>query len=234
MSSIIKSLSLENFKGFSDEVRIELRPITLLFGANSAGKSSVLQGLQLVREILERGNANIDRTRQGGDTVDLGGFQNFVHNRDLKRPVKLRVEMDLGDASIPEFIEDPIEDRSEVDAEVWKFHEILDLVRNQVRQVAVQLTLTWSGFHRRAVVSGYQVDFNGTWCVQVNSDENGARPQLSLNANHPMFFVEESDNSSLFHDLAAWARPGMPSHLFFAELGMRTVIVVEEDLEEEE
>ena len=46
MPSIIKSLSLKNFKGFSDEVRIDLRPITLLFGANSAGKSSVLQALQ--------------------------------------------------------------------------------------------------------------------------------------------------------------------------------------------
>jgi AAA15 family ATPase/GTPase len=66
MPSLIKSLALKNFKGFSDEVRIELRPITLLFGANSAGKSSVLQALQYVREILDRNNANADRTAQGG------------------------------------------------------------------------------------------------------------------------------------------------------------------------
>ena len=38
MTSIVEALSLKNFKGFSEEVRIELRPITLLFGANSAGK----------------------------------------------------------------------------------------------------------------------------------------------------------------------------------------------------
>lgn len=138
--------------------------------------------------------------------------------------------MDLGDSSIPEFFEDSIEDRSEVDAEVLKFHETLDLVRNQVRQVGVQLTLTWSGFHRRAIVSGYQVDFNGIWCVEVTADENGAKPQLRLNANHPMFLVEESDNSSLFQDLAAWVRPGMPSHLFFAELGMSTDIDGQEEL----
>ena len=78
MTSLIKYISLENFKGFSDEVRIELRPVTLLFGANSVGKSTVLQAFQLVREVLESGNANIDRTIQGGDTVDLGGFKNFV------------------------------------------------------------------------------------------------------------------------------------------------------------
>lgn len=233
MTSLIRSLALRNFKGFSEEVRVELRPITMLFGANSAGKSSVLQALQLVREILERGDANIDRTRQGGDTIDLGGFQNYVHNRDLTRSVKLRVEMELGNASIPEFFEDSIEDRSEVDAEVWKFHETLDLVRNQVRQVAVQLTLNWSGFHRRAIVSGYQVDFNGIWCVEVTSDENGGRPQLRLNANHPMFLVEQSENISLFQELAAWARPGMPSRLFLAEIGISTDIEEEHRNEEE-
>jgi predicted ATPase len=81
MTSLIKSLSLKNFKGFSEEVRIELRPITLLFGANSAGKSSVLHALQYVREILERNNANADRTLNGGDSIDLGGFLNVLHGR---------------------------------------------------------------------------------------------------------------------------------------------------------
>ena len=96
MSSLIKSLSLKNFKGFSDEVRIELRPITLLFGANSAGKSSVLQALQYVREILERQNLNADRTLQGGQAVDLGGFLNLVHGRDPQREIEIEVGMELG------------------------------------------------------------------------------------------------------------------------------------------
>ena len=81
MTSLIQSLSLKNFKGFSEEVRIELRPITLLFGANSVGKSSVLHALQYIREILERNNANADRTLNGGDSIDLGGFLNLLHAR---------------------------------------------------------------------------------------------------------------------------------------------------------
>ncbi len=74
MSALVRSIALRNFKGFSAEVRIDLRPITLLFGANSAGKSSVLQALQYVREILERQNVNADRTLQGGEAVDQGCF----------------------------------------------------------------------------------------------------------------------------------------------------------------
>ncbi len=35
---IIKALTIENFKGIREPVRIEFKPITLLFGPNSAGK----------------------------------------------------------------------------------------------------------------------------------------------------------------------------------------------------
>lgn len=222
MSSLIRSISLENFKGFSEKVQIELRPITLLFGANSAGKSSVLQALQLVREILERGDADIDRTQQGGDTVDLGGFRTFVYDNDLSRAVTLRVEMALAGESIPEFFDDPIEDRSDVDAEVWRFHETLDLMRNQVEQVALQFTLRWSEFHERAVISGYRVDFNGQWCAEVETDGSGGRPQLRINARHPIFGVEVADGEALFDELADWVRPGLDRRSFRADLGMRT------------
>ena len=232
MSSLIKSLSIKNFKGFSEEVNIQLRPITLLFGANSAGKSSVLQALQLVREILERGDANVDRTRQGGDSIDLGGFRNFVHKRDLSREVTIRVEMELGDEAIPEFFEDAIEDRSDFDADVWRLHETLDQVRNQVRRVEVQLKLGWSEFQQRAVVSGYQVDFNGTWCVEVKTDAGGGRPQLRLNARHPIFLADEVEGDTLFIELAAWFRPGLPGNLFRAELGMSTDELYETEVEE--
>ena len=36
---MITGISIENFKGIREQVKLDLRPITLLFGANSAGKS---------------------------------------------------------------------------------------------------------------------------------------------------------------------------------------------------
>lgn len=222
MPSLIRSITLTNFKGFAEEVRINLRPITLLFGANSTGKSSVLQALQLVREVLERGDANIDRTSQGGETIDLGGFRNFVHNRDLERTVTLQIEMELGSDAIPEFFEDGIQDRSNVDEEVWRFHETLDSIRNQVQQVAVQLTLSWSHFLEQAVISGYRVDINGDWCANVATDSSGSKPQLQLNAKHHIFHAKEIEGKELFDELAVWVRPGIESRAFRAELGMET------------
>ena len=49
----ITSVTIENFKGIGDAVTVPIRPITLLFGKNSSGKSTVLQALRYLREIYE-------------------------------------------------------------------------------------------------------------------------------------------------------------------------------------
>ena len=50
----ITAIELENFQSIAQRTRIELRPITLLFGPNSAGKSAVFDALELLRAILDR------------------------------------------------------------------------------------------------------------------------------------------------------------------------------------
>ena len=49
---MITDLWIENFKGIGKRQHIPLRPITLLFGANSTGKSTVLHALVYLNEIL--------------------------------------------------------------------------------------------------------------------------------------------------------------------------------------
>lgn len=44
----VKAIRLENFMAFSDTGWIELRPITLLFGRNSSGKSAIIRALRLL------------------------------------------------------------------------------------------------------------------------------------------------------------------------------------------
>lgn len=143
MSSLIKSLALKNFKGFSEEVRIELCPITLLFGANSAGKSSVLQALQYIREILERQNVNADRTLQGGEAVDLGGFLNLVHGRDPQQEIEIEVGLELGESEIPELVPEAFEEWEVRDDSVWEMYNALQEVRKRVTNVAVRLRVWW-------------------------------------------------------------------------------------------
>ena len=89
---MIRTLELENFKGIAGRQRIEFGPLTLLFGANSAGKSTVLQALLYLHEVLERGMADVDRTELGGAVLELGGFARLVHRHDMTRAMILRAE----------------------------------------------------------------------------------------------------------------------------------------------
>lgn len=83
---MLTSIRVGNFKAFAEPQRIPLRPLTLIYGANSSGKSSILHSLILARHAQETGNLDIHRTNVGGESVDLGGFRQFIHrhNSDLK------------------------------------------------------------------------------------------------------------------------------------------------------
>jgi hypothetical protein len=49
----IEAITLKGFKSFADEQQLAIRPLTLLAGANSSGKSSALQPLLLLKQTLE-------------------------------------------------------------------------------------------------------------------------------------------------------------------------------------
>lgn len=86
---MITRIAIENFKAIRDRVSLDLKPITLLLGPNSSGKSSLLHALHYAREVFEHHNLDPDRVIAGGEFIDLGGFRNFVHGRDLSRAVVL-------------------------------------------------------------------------------------------------------------------------------------------------
>jgi len=89
---MIRWLEIENFKGIAARQRIDFAPLTLLFGANSAGKSTILQALLYLHELIERGFADVDRTEPGGNLLELGGFARLVHRHKTESAVVLRAE----------------------------------------------------------------------------------------------------------------------------------------------
>ncbi len=85
---LLTGLRLGNFKAFGETQNIPIKPLTLIFGANSAGKSSIIHGLLLAHHANETGELNVYKTNNLGDAVDLGGFQQYVHRHDLTRKVQ--------------------------------------------------------------------------------------------------------------------------------------------------
>lgn len=207
MTSLIKSLSLKNFKGFSNEVRIELRPLTLLLGANSAGKSSVLQALHYMREILERQNINADRTLQGGEAVDLGGFLNLVHGRDPQKQIEIAIEIELGASAIPDLVPDAFDDWQTNDEDVWWMYKTLQNIRSAVKTVAIRLRVGWNAQREQPVVQGYEIDTNGKWCLKIAASADGRDAQMRINHANPIFMVDGPEGDQLLSLLNDFVNP---------------------------
>lgn len=91
---MITEFKLSNFKAFGKEQTVPLKPITLVFGPNSAGKSSILHSLLFAHEAIRTGNLDIRQTQIGGDSVDLGGFEQLTHRRNRDNAVVLTFRMD--------------------------------------------------------------------------------------------------------------------------------------------
>lgn len=91
---MFKSIDIENFKAFSDYQKIPLKPITLIFGANSSGKSSIIQSLAYIHHAINTGNLDVHHTVKGGDSIDLGGIEQMVHRHDLTNRLEWGVTID--------------------------------------------------------------------------------------------------------------------------------------------
>ena len=155
---IITSITIENFKGIGDAVTIPIRPITLLFGRNSSGKSTVLQALHYMRGLLcNSTGADTDRTDMGGDYIDLGGFYSLVHRHELNRKIRIRIELDLqfGDFINLNHTLSPVKrPRSEKLKSIW-----------------MEVVTGWDAEKAKAYVGSYSYGLNGVQWHYLTSIE---------------------------------------------------------------
>ncbi len=89
---MLTSLHIKNFKAWRDTGPIRLAPLTVIFGANSAGKSSL--GHLLLA--LKQTTLSADRKRPlhlGDDNalIDLGTFTECLHNHDAQNAMEFEL-----------------------------------------------------------------------------------------------------------------------------------------------
>ena len=99
---MITELRAQNFKSWQDTGTLQLAPLTGLFGANSSGKTSILQVLLMFKQTVERPPDWNELLYFGdeGSLVNLGSFDDIIHrhatnNRSLKIFVSWRLPKKL-------------------------------------------------------------------------------------------------------------------------------------------
>ncbi len=85
---MINSIGLKNFKGFKNLDSLPIKPITILAGTNSCGKSSILQSILLAKQTIESKNPN-QILLLNGRFVHLGTFENVIYEKNLNNSVTI-------------------------------------------------------------------------------------------------------------------------------------------------
>jgi predicted ATPase len=85
---MLKQLRIQNFKGWKDTGTIRLAPISLFFGANSSGKSSIGQFLMMLKQTVESPDRKSVFYPGGKNSaVQLGSYQEMVFHRDPENKI---------------------------------------------------------------------------------------------------------------------------------------------------
>lgn len=195
----ITKISLTNFRAFKQTQTIEFAPVTLLFGPNSVGKSTVLKALFYVQQILSKGQCNpmyLDALNK----KYIGGFENLVHKRDLDTNITLKIEYDKGDAigSSYAYLYELLSE--ELDIQLSS--PVVD-----AKTIAIEFEIAWHKFEKTAYIKTYRVEFDGDIIAEVTSSGpkqafltflNYIHPLL-LPANHEEWLQVQKDSEANLH-----------------------------------
>lgn len=102
---MIKSIRIQNFKCWKDTTEVKMAPLTLFFGTNSSGKSSIGQFLMMLKQTAESQDRKIILYPGSNDTaVNVGTFREFIHERDESNILKFNYTWEIDETrDIPGF-----------------------------------------------------------------------------------------------------------------------------------
>jgi hypothetical protein len=90
---MLTGITLENFKAFKEPQFIPIKPITLVFGPNNAGKSSIIHALAFLKHVHDtNGDCNPRRIDYGWSNLDLGSWKNLVFGQNENASMMIRLE----------------------------------------------------------------------------------------------------------------------------------------------
>lgn len=89
---MLTKLRLKNFKCWKDTGDLELKPITVFFGTNSSGKSSLMQAILALKQTAESQDPSQLLKLDG--YVDLGGVANILHKNNESNKFSLSIGLE--------------------------------------------------------------------------------------------------------------------------------------------
>lgn len=101
-SAGVESIGVSNFKAFGKMATLQLRPITLIYGENSSGKSSLIQSLLMLKQSAAEPLADLPPTLASkGSLVNLGSHRELVHRHETARGLTIEATIRPRPSALP-------------------------------------------------------------------------------------------------------------------------------------
>lgn len=95
---MLRSLRIKNFKSWKDTGHITLAPITLFFGGNSSGKSSIGQFLMMLKQTVGSQDRKAVLNPGGKNSaVELGSYQDMIFEHKLENELSFSYAWDISE-----------------------------------------------------------------------------------------------------------------------------------------
>lgn len=91
---MIKNWSVKNFKSVYDQTKLEMSPLTVFTGANSSGKSTIIQSLLLTTQTIQN-NVPSKSLILNGHIIKLGTFKDILSNGQSFNEIEIGFEMEM-------------------------------------------------------------------------------------------------------------------------------------------
>jgi predicted ATPase len=94
---MLRRLRIQNFKAWQDTRSIEMAPLSVLFGSNSSGKSSINHLLMMMKQTVRSPDCNsVFDFGDGNAALRLGSFREAIFTHDLERELQFETEFAAG------------------------------------------------------------------------------------------------------------------------------------------
>lgn len=165
---MLTRLGLRNFKAFGDEMQYaDLAPITLIYGPNSGGKSSIIQALLMLKQSHEKA-AEADMQDNfspildldlvtNGNLVNLGSYSSLIHNHDSERSLEVEIAYEIRRRDC-DFWEDPRSPYiTSIDRTKWD--DVLDYANITDTEFGIcsSIAMTFTSAQSKLVKVGYEL-----------------------------------------------------------------------------
>jgi predicted ATPase len=195
---MITSLEIKNFKGWRDTGNLRLAPITVFFGTNSSGKSSIGQFLMMLKQTANSSDRN--RVLHPGDdktAVDLGTFDDLLNQHDQSRTLDFSLEWE---PPRPVAIEDVLTGRKFNGSKI-RFESTIGFENGKgLQAVCRKLKYKFCGENDSVFSAGMEPDDQaGKYQLKTEGFEEVRKKGRGWPLSHPSRFFGFPDELSLYY-----------------------------------